>query len=526
MLISGTLQAFGFALFAVNTVVAIEPVVDLGYTSYQGYTDVSANITRWLGIRYAEPPVGKLRWKAPQPPPLVSGHQDGTQQPPECYQGPMGASTTNPLKGSKRAISSSEDCLFLSVYSPQHRVSGGLPVIVWIHGGGYVYGSSSLFDGADLIKNSNNGVVVVTVQYRLGLFGFLAGKAVKAGGALNAGLLDQHQALQWVQSHISKFGGDPSKVTIWGESAGAGSVLQHVVAHKGSTHPPLFRAAMTSSTFLPPQYNYNDPIPEKIYGEVVKGAKCNSHSDTLACLRVASVDTLQSLNTQISRAGFVGTFTFVPVVDGSFIAERPTITLSRGKVNGGALLSVTNTFEGTSFVSARNKMNISDYVSTLFPHFGPAQAEEAAKAYNGVGKNNLDKAIGAMGEAIFICPTYYLLNGFGQKHAWKGDFAISPGRHGEDIDYYFTSGSPAFRNTAFIQAFARSFLSFAISLDPNRKLSGSDIKPSWNPWKPGATEMWFGKTSQNKPDVKTVRTNQALQARCNYWHGVSAYTSQ
>ncbi|KAH7921897.1 alpha beta-hydrolase [Leucogyrophana mollusca] len=519
-------QALLCVLSIVCITAATAPVVDLGYTQYKGSIDASTGITSYLGIRFAAPPVGKLRWKAPQAPHTVTGVQDATKQPKRCYQGSMGASPTNPLKVSKRDVGSSEDCLFLSVYSPQHHTSEGLPVIVWIHGGGYVSGPSSIFDGADLIKNSNNGVVVVVIQYRLGLFGFLAGKAVKAGGALNAGLLDQNYALQWVQSHISKFGGDPSKVTIWGESAGAGSVLQHVVAHRGNTQPSLFRAVMTSSTFLPPQYNYNDPIPEKLYREVVSGAKCTSSSDTLACLRAAHVDTLEALNTKIGKAGFSGTFTFVPVIDGSFIMERPTVTLNRGRVNGDTLLSVTNTFEGTAFVSAHTKLNISEYTSTLFPRFGHTQAAGAAQHYKGVGKSSVDQAIAAMGESIFICPTYYLIEAFAKKKAWKGEFAVPPGRHGQDIPYYFTSNKPPFNNANFVKAFAQSFLAVAISLDPNHKISTSDIKPSWRQWSSGATEMWFGKTSKNTPDVRVVKTNQALQARCNFWRSVTPYTMQ
>ncbi|KAJ6572327.1 hypothetical protein B0H19DRAFT_1348498 [Mycena capillaripes] len=137
-----------------------------------------------------------------------------------------------------------------------------LLVSVWIYGGGYVAGRASIYNGKDIIDQGNHGVVVVTTQYRLGLFGFLSGAEVKASGALNAGLLDQDFAFRWVKKHISKFGGDPSKVTIWGLSAGAGSALQHVVANNGKTTPQLFRGLITSSTFLPSQYNYNDRIPE------------------------------------------------------------------------------------------------------------------------------------------------------------------------------------------------------------------------------------------------------------------------
>lgn len=421
-------------------------IVNLGYAQYQGSVDTATNTTSFLGIRYAAPPVGDLRWAAPQPPPTVSGIQQATTQPNECNQAARGDSSTNPFESismKKRDISQSEDCLFLNVYTPGSEVvptpGGGLPVIVWIHGGGYLIGGASPFNGADLIIDSNYGVITVLIQYRLGLFGFLPGEAVKEGGALNAGLLDQNYALQWVQAYISAFGGDPTKVTIWGESAGAGSVLQHIVAHGGNTQPPLFRIAMTSSTFLPSQYNYNDRIPELLYSEVVNGTNCASSSDTLSCLRAADVNTLQTLNYNINLNGFFGTYVFVPVVDGTFILERPTVTIRKGRLNGNYLLAMTNSHEGNSFVNQSTTLGVADYVKTLFPNIGFAQAAGVVTMYQNYG-SNVNRADLVMGESIFVCPTYYLLSAFGER-AWKGEFAIQPGLHGNDVAYYFTSFS-------------------------------------------------------------------------------------
>ncbi|KAE9396306.1 alpha/beta-hydrolase [Gymnopus androsaceus JB14] len=235
----------------------------------------------------------------------------------------------------------SEDCLFLNVHTPTVTPGKkeGLPVVVNVHGGGYTMGAlyggpiEGFYDGNSLITHSGNGLVVVTIQYRLGVFGFLAGDEVKAAGALNAGLLDQQFAFQWVQEHILKFGGDPTKVTIWGQSAGAGSVLQHLIANGGQTNPPLFRAAIINSVFLPSQYVYNDPIPKAIYTEVVSQANCSSSSDTLGCLRKAEVTVLATAHKSIGRATFFGTFIPVPVVDGTFITQSPLKALKAGKLN-------------------------------------------------------------------------------------------------------------------------------------------------------------------------------------------------
>ncbi|KAH9924570.1 Alpha/Beta hydrolase protein [Fomitopsis serialis] len=407
------------------------PVVDLGYSQYQGTYDRDTNISYFFGIRYAQAPTGELRWQAPQTPVTTTGVQQATEQPNECYQASDGNNSTNPYRASslqKRAVrvSQDEDCLFLNVYTPGQLQSGAdLPVVVWIHGGGYFGGSASGYSGQDIIKESDYGAITVIIQYRLGVFGFLPGSEVKANGSLNAGLLDQNFALQWVQEHISSFGGDPAKVTIWGESAGAGSVIQHV--------PPLFRAAMTSSTYLPFQYYYNDTIPEADH----IGFSCSSASGALECLRSASASALQATNKAISRAAFYGASVFVPVIDGTFIVERPTVTLEKRRVNGNVLLSVTNLLEGRNF---------------LFPLINSTIVQTIVKQYTSDPALNdtLAQAIGIQGESIFICPTYLLMQAFGA-NAYKVQ---------TDLQYYFpTAIPPKYNNSELITSFSQSFLS-------------------------------------------------------------------
>ncbi|RDB16286.1 Lipase 5 [Hypsizygus marmoreus] len=148
------------------------------------------------------------------------------------------------------------------------------------------------------------------------------------------GLLDQELALQWVQKHITLLGGDPAKVSIWGECVGAGSVLQHVIAHNGRTTPPLFRAAITSSTFSPSQYKFDDRIPEALYSEVVAQTNCSSAANSLACLRDVDAGLLETVNVNIGTSGFFGTSVFVPVIDGIFITQRPIEALKQRNVNG------------------------------------------------------------------------------------------------------------------------------------------------------------------------------------------------
>ncbi|KAJ7125564.1 Alpha/Beta hydrolase protein [Mycena crocata] len=504
------------------------PIVDLGYAQYQG-TVSAANISHFLGIRYAAAPLGDLRFRGPQPPANVTGVQPATDQPNQCFQSSNGVSPTNPLETRAAQVISTEDCLFLNVYSPSDAEGTpvkNLPVLVWIHGGGYLAGQASAYNGEDIINQSNRGVVVVIIQYRLGVFGFLPGAAVKSNGALNAGLLDQDFALRWVNKHISKFGGDASRVTIWGESAGAGSVLQQVVANNGKTRPQLFRGAITSSSFLPSQYQYNDRIPELLFSEVVAQTNCTDAADSLACLRTADANTLEAANTRINNGGFFGTFLFVPVVDGSFITQRPSLALQQRKVNGVALLSVTNTFEGDIFVNQNtgSTANATQYALDLFPNLGPTEADRAGSLYAGLGTPLVQENT-IQAESIFVCPTYFLLRAF-QHSSFKAEFAIPPGLHANDVAYYYpTLSTPSFQNTSFINAFAQAFTSFAISLNPNVKIDPATITPLWRKWEVGHTEMLFNRTDAI-PVVHPVKTSEALIERCQFWESVASQTAQ
>ncbi|KAG6836906.1 hypothetical protein H0H93_001493 [Arthromyces matolae] len=554
-------------------------IVDLGYASYQGTFNATTGNTRFLGIRYAASPTGTRRWRPPITPERVAGVIEANVEPAGCPSSGAGIASINPLRTtlvSRAAAATSEDCLFLNVVTPQMPGPGhkAKPVVVWIHGGGYQAGNAAPFAGEDLIGEANGGVVAVAIQYRLGVYGFLPGNEVKSGGALNAGLrtslfslsvvckqlineqfkVDQEFALQWVQKHVgrtshlihvadvledypvrwrSSAGHDLGRIRWWELSCstvliktnlpttGAGSVLQHVIAHGGKTSPPLFRAAITSSTFLPSQYAYNDPIPQ-----ILKCPSCTSAADSLACLRTVDTTTLQAVNLNISTDAFFGTFIFVPVVDGAFITQRPILSLQASQVNGGelercsrqeALLSVTNTFEGFNFVNLATAATVTTpaYVGQLFPKFGEQQIQAATAAYANTGAP-IDQAIAIMGESIFICPTYFLLRAFKEK-AFKGAFAIPPAHHGDDVVYYFPSqsstGLPPFGNPAFDKAFSHSFLDFAMSLNTNIK-SSATITPQWNVWADGSTEMLFNETVAGVPLVQAIQTSSSLLKRC------------
>ena len=198
-------------------------------------------IVSFKGVPYARPPVGELRWQAPQPPESWSGERDAGQVGPICIQPPAnGDNGVGPLP-------MSEDCLTVNVWAPADR-EGPLPVMFWIHGGGLNNGSgtAALYDGTNLAKR---GVVVVTINYRLGRLGFFDHPALAAGrirGApeANYGFMDVVAALRWVRDNAAAFGGDPDNVTVFGESAGGALVTRLMVSHRARG---LFHRAVVQS---------------------------------------------------------------------------------------------------------------------------------------------------------------------------------------------------------------------------------------------------------------------------------------
>ncbi|KAI0347662.1 cephalosporin esterase [Trametopsis cervina] len=515
------------------------PIVDLGYAIYQGVFNETSNTTDFLGVRYAAPPVGNLRFQAPAPPlnETSLGVQLADTVSVGCPEAGSGTNISTPFRSGngnnlrRRQSTDPEDCLFLNVFiSGPLNPAAKMPVLVWIHGGGYVAGSTQGTSGDDLIREAGGGLVVVNMDYRLGVFGFLPGSQVKEKGSLNNGLLDQQAVLQWIQTNIHLFGGDANEVTIWGESAGAGSVLQHMIAHGGNTQPPLFKGAISSSLFVPSQYNFDDPIPEQIYTEFVQTTGCANATDTFQCLVNVDEGTLQDANVEINLSGFFGAFVVVPVIDGDLIVAPPSATIENGTLNGERLLTITNTFEGTIFVNSMfsAQMTTADYVTQLFPNFNSTEISAAAAQYTNVSDLPTvnDQAIAIMGESIFICPTYLLLNSF-QGPSFKAEFAIPPGTHGSDVQYYFPNGNaPAFPNVAFDASFAGAFTAFAKSGDPNVHPVSTVITPTWNLFNNSNTEMLFNRTEDFQPDIRATTTDPALLERCAFWKSVSASAAQ
>ncbi|NXP47622.1 SASB hydrolase, partial [Heliornis fulica] len=222
-----------------------QPEVVTKYGTVRGYqfqvdaAERSVNV--FLGLPFATPPIGPLRFSEPQPPKPWKGVRDATSYPPMCLQDKVQGQIFSDVitnRKEKVLLQVSEDCLYLNVYSPVSTENQEkLPVFVWIHGGGLVFGAGSSYDGSALAAFDN--VVVVTIQYRLGIVGYFSTGDKHARG--NWGYLDQVAALQWIQENIVYFGGDPGSVTIVGESAGGVSVSALVLSPlaKGLFHKAI-----------------------------------------------------------------------------------------------------------------------------------------------------------------------------------------------------------------------------------------------------------------------------------------------
>lgn len=243
------------------------------------------------------------------------------------------------------------------------------------YSGGYGAGNGQ-YDFTSLINANENDFVGVAIQYRLGAFGFLSSDEVSRFGVANAGILDQHFAMQWVQAYISQFGGDPHNVTIAGESAGGGSVMLHTMGQGGALGTSLFQNAIAASPYLPLQFGYKDFEPTQSYYAFAAEAGCfngtaygNTRQNIFQCLLTKDTATLQQANVKVSASSFYGTWSFLPVTDGNYVQSVPSKQFNERKVNGKRLLVGNNGAEGALFVprDITTEDDVKNWLGTLLP---------------------------------------------------------------------------------------------------------------------------------------------------------------
>jgi carboxylesterase type B len=254
----------------------------------------------------------------------------------------------------------------LDVFAPPE--SKDLPVQVWIHGGGYNTGSATGVGGENIVAHSNGTLIFVSIQYRLGAYGFLSNAAVKENGAPNTGLLDMRAALDWIQRNIHAFGGDASKVTISGGSAGGGAVTNQLILYGGEENPP-FRAAIPEYPWW--QTYKTDAILDTQFRDLLIASNCTE----LDCLRNLSEKDLANATQATYQIAYesgnyaYGDFYYGPAVDGEIIRDIPSNEFKQGHFNKVALLTDHDGFEGAVFTnfSTTSTSQLMDNLQKLWP---------------------------------------------------------------------------------------------------------------------------------------------------------------
>ena len=462
--------SFGPALLFMPTIAgrASEPVADpvaaptmkVADGVLLGRTSPDGAVRTFMGIPYATPPLGPLRWRAPQPAIPWSGVRDATRAGPACMQHSRPGIAAVP----------SEDCLSLNVWAPPQPAasagSPGLPVMVFIHGGGFVFGSGSepVYDGDRLARH---GVVLVTLNYRLGVFGFLAHPALsREGGGVsgNYGLLDQIQALRWVQANIARFGGDPHRVTLFGESAGGTSVAMLLASPMADG---LFQQAILESPALGWRFV---TLAEAEQTGLAIG------TDLLA-LRRAPAASLLAANIKIQQLAprMAPVPLPFPIVDGRVLPEQPGLLLTRPAARGMPIIIGTVADEGLGFATSWASVAPGDYPARLALLFG-ARSAQAASIYPAHDPASVLRA-GAdiIGDGVFFEGARMIGRAAAARdprtfrYLFTEPVAGHPPRHASEIPYVFgTLGTAApAPDQALSEAMMSAWTRFAASGDPN-----------------------------------------------------------
>ncbi|MDD9947087.1 MAG: carboxylesterase family protein [Myxococcales bacterium] len=363
-------------------------------------------VRAFLGIPYAAPPVGPLRWKPPAPPTPWRGVRNATRPRSECPQ-------LIPLLGYLGA----EDCLYLNVWAPDEGAEN-LPVMVWFHGGAFKQGSAAdpISNGARLARTQR--VVVVGVNYRLGTLGFMAHPTLtsESGASGNWGVLDQQAALRWVRDNIRSFGGDPNSVTIFGESSGGDNVCTHMIspASRG-----LFHRGISQSGMCPSTWHDRDPTLAEAedYGlEVAAQLGCAEPPEALACLREASPRALVEAGNRTAPIQPGGVFyieppdyrAMAPNVDGVTIPDDRAVLYESGDIADVPLIFGSNKDEGTLFHTpfffAEPVDTPEAYRAALERRFGATRAKMVEALYPSESFPSPDSALAEVtGDWLFVC---------------------------------------------------------------------------------------------------------------------------
>lgn len=448
----------------------------------------------------------------------------------------------------------SEDCLFLDVYAPERYYATsssskpkqkGLPVFVFIQGGGFNSNSNPNLNATGLIEASGNNIVVVTFNYRVGPYGFLASKEIAANASTNNGLKDQLKVLQWVQKYIAFFGGDPSHVTIGGDSAGAASVSLLLSAY-GGRDDGLFHASAAESISFATVYNVTET--QFIYDRLVRNLGCSSSSNTLACIRSKSAVEVQTVNNNTALPGAQDPplYMYGPVIDGSLIQDYTYRAFNTGAFIKVPSISGDDTNGGTVFTpkSTNSSEASSRFLKDQFPALTTAQLAKIAQLYPVEGTPQFPdsgrywrQVSNAYGEMRYLCPGLFIASaqanrgvkaynyrynvedptqvaqGLGVPHTVEVNAIFAPNVSGAPASYATTNAPEIPVIQGYWQSFIRSF-------DPN--LYRAKGSPVWELWQESQMDRLLFQTNNNT--METVDPGQ--WARCQYLWSIGVAIKQ
>ncbi|KAF3481766.1 uncharacterized protein GIQ15_04525 [Arthroderma uncinatum] len=427
------------------------PPVDLGYAihkpTYINITASGLSVAKYNNIRFAQPPVGDLRFRKPKtPPPQTHGVQDGSQYPStDCVSS---AYAGVPFPGLNGTTWGQEDCLFVNVQVPDGIKEGDqVPVLHWIHGSGYAFGSKDtvgitvdpegLFDN---LRKSDEKFIFVTSNYRLGLYGWMS--SPEEDMAANIGLHDSITAVQWTRDHISKFGGSPERITVIGQSAGAGIINLMLTSYGGSGKLPFSQVRFD----IPDNYSLStdsDVMENYVYNEVLKAAGCPD----LACLRTASSDVLKAANhhlivevpTGTGGASFGPGIGFSPAVDGNIVPEEPMILLEQGRFHKEVqrVLAANTAFEGNGLSTDSNMPEaFPGYVRINFPTASNETIQRIQNLFPFPPDKPERLAWDWLTSIVYACHSTTITKAYGSK-AYRYVMRIPPATHALDLTYFF-----------------------------------------------------------------------------------------
>lgn len=537
--------------------------VDLGYEIHQGHLTESGKYVNFSNIPYAQAPIDDYRFAHPAWPeyPEKIPKNNGSRRAicPQYQVGWVPAAKDfvhdmllspvlpskwkNPISpgdyGAKPELdpASSEDCLLLDVLVPKtswdtrnQRKLWPTAVIVWIHGGGFIFGSKDQFGSPEvLLDAAETDVIHVSINYRLGAFGFLGGeKYWNDDGAGNLGLLDQKMAIEWVRNNIHYFGGDYRKITAMGQSAGASSILHHITANE--YHKPSFQTAIIQSPgFFPTP---NDTLLDQTYSAFLKAAGAKNLDE------LVKVDTkvLMQANADLTFNSSYGLFNFGPTVDGYFTKDLPSKVLKRREQHRGISILIGHTkFDGLVFTPPwiRNNEQLRDHVRLMYPGVPDSVLDEVDKKYP-IGKiefakEKILKVADFLDDVAIQCNTHFLTEATLDDTTWppvsvyRYVYNIVPAIHGADVPYTFhpsISTKPAV-NEGVAKHWQQSMVNFTQFRDPNDV--DSEAWPRYK--KDNRKLMNYGSAGQwliPNFDVK-AGDDELDRSKCDYWQDAPYY---